>query len=171
MTTQEHNRVLGILHLIYGIIHVPLLPIVAVLILIGLGFALPELSALPMVALLLGGFVVLLFVALFTIPPFIAGYGLLKERPWAKTASIVSAIVELLNVPLGTALGVYSLWNSSQMETASTDSGRTPETPRMMSAASLSEWHSSSNNAHSRRSGERQPQYAPPAQPPDWRGE
>ncbi len=171
MTVQEHNRALGILHLIYGVIHVPLLPIVAVLILIGLGFALPELGTLPMLALVLGGFVILLLVALFTIPPFIAAYGLLKRRSWAKTASVVSAVVELLNFPFGTALGVYSLWNSSQTESASTDSGRTPETPRMMSAASLSEWHSSSNGAHSGRREERQPQYVPPAQPPDWRGE
>ncbi|MBA2645912.1 MAG: hypothetical protein H0U81_03845 [Pyrinomonadaceae bacterium] len=171
MTTQEHNRVLGILHLIYGVVHVPLLPIVAVLILIGLGFALPELGTLPMLALVLGSIAVLFFVALFTVPPFIAAYGLLKRRPWAKTASIVSAVVELLNVPFGTALGVYSLWNSSQTESAPPASGRTPETPRMMSAASLSEWHSSNSSAQGSRREERQPQYAPPAQPPDWRGE
>ncbi|HVF88087.1 MAG TPA: hypothetical protein VM866_10875 [Pyrinomonadaceae bacterium] len=172
MTPQEHNRVLGILHIIYGIIHVPLLALVAVLILVGLGIALTELSTLPMAALVLGGLVILLLVALFTIPPFVAGYGLLKKRPWAKMASVVSAVVELLNFPFGTALGVYSLWNSSQMESAPVDHSRTPEIPRMMSAASLSEWHSSSSNsAQGGRREERQPQYAPPAQPPDWRGE
>lgn len=170
MTVQEHNRVLGILHLIYGAIHVPLLPIVAVLILIGLGFALPELGAVPMAALVLGGIVLLLLVALFTIPPFIAGYGLLKKKPWAKTASIVSAVVELLNFPFGTALGAYSLWNSSQMDSAPAAFGAAPETPRMMSAASLSDWHSS-NSAHGGRREERQTQYVPPAQPPDWRSE
>lgn len=169
MTTQEHNRILGILHLIYGAIHAPLLPIVAVLVLVGLGFALPEVGALPVVALFLGGLMLLLLVALFTVPPFVAAYGLLKNRPWAKTASIVSAVVELLNFPLGTALGVYSLWCSSNADSPAGATVRTPEIPRMMSGPALSEWHSRSS--HAGVGAERQREYVPPAQPPNWRGE
>ena len=39
-----------------------------------------------------------------------AGYGLTKARPWARTLTIVLAILALVKVPLGTALGIYSLW-------------------------------------------------------------
>jgi len=45
-----------------------------------------------------------------TIPAIIVGAGLLKFRPWARSAGTVMAILQLLNIPIGTALGVYALW-------------------------------------------------------------
>jgi len=41
---------------------------------------------------------------------FIAGWGLLQKELWARTAALVVAFIALLNVPLGTALGIYTLW-------------------------------------------------------------
>jgi hypothetical protein len=49
----------------------------------------------------------LLFVSL---PGVIAGFGLLKYRPWARILTIVLSALNLMNVPLGTILGVYGLW-------------------------------------------------------------
>ncbi len=40
---------------------------------------------------------------------FTAGYGLLKVRPWARVPSIVLGFLALLHIPLGTALGIYTL--------------------------------------------------------------
>ena len=40
----------------------------------------------------------------------VAGYGLLKRRSWARTLTIVLSVINLLNFPLGTALGGYALW-------------------------------------------------------------
>ena len=39
-----------------------------------------------------------------------AGWGLLERQPWARTLAIVVAFVNLLDMPFGTALGVYTLW-------------------------------------------------------------
>lgn len=39
-----------------------------------------------------------------------AGWGLLQREPWARILAIVLAFISLLNVPLGTALGIYTLW-------------------------------------------------------------
>ena len=39
-----------------------------------------------------------------------AGWGLLKHAPWARILTIVAAFLGLLNIPFGTALGIYSLW-------------------------------------------------------------
>ncbi len=39
-----------------------------------------------------------------------AGIGLLQCEPWARTLTVVMAIISLINVPFGTALGIYSLW-------------------------------------------------------------
>jgi hypothetical protein len=38
------------------------------------------------------------------------GLGLTQKAPWARTAAIVLGVLALFHPPLGTALGVYSLW-------------------------------------------------------------
>ncbi len=39
-----------------------------------------------------------------------AGWGLLQRESWARVLALIVGFVALLNVPLGTALGVYTLW-------------------------------------------------------------
>jgi zinc-ribbon domain len=39
-----------------------------------------------------------------------AGFGLLNRRPWGRVVAIIAAILALLKFPLGTALGIYTLW-------------------------------------------------------------
>jgi hypothetical protein len=41
---------------------------------------------------------------------FFAGWGLLQREDWARTVALVVGFVALLNVPIGTALGIYTLW-------------------------------------------------------------
>jgi hypothetical protein len=41
---------------------------------------------------------------------FIAGWGLLQRQDWARTLVLVLGFVALLHPPIGTALGVYTLW-------------------------------------------------------------
>ena len=41
---------------------------------------------------------------------FIAGWGLLQRESWARVITLVIAFISLFNVPLGTALGIYTLW-------------------------------------------------------------
>jgi len=40
----------------------------------------------------------------------IAGWGLLERRPWARMMAIVIGCVFLIDMPFGTALGIYTLW-------------------------------------------------------------
>lgn len=40
----------------------------------------------------------------------VVGWGLLERRSWARTAAIVLGFISLLEVPFGTALGIYTLW-------------------------------------------------------------
>ncbi|HET9400707.1 MAG TPA: zinc ribbon domain-containing protein [Candidatus Acidoferrales bacterium] len=39
-----------------------------------------------------------------------AGWGLLQRESWARAVAIVASFLALINIPLGTAIGVYSLW-------------------------------------------------------------
>jgi hypothetical protein len=58
-----------------------------------------------LVALCIGGFITLL-----SIPGIIGGWGLLAHKAWARPLMIVLGLLDLVHVPLGTALGVYTLW-------------------------------------------------------------
>jgi hypothetical protein len=40
----------------------------------------------------------------------VAGYGLLNRRPWGRIVAIIAAILALIKFPIGTALGIYTLW-------------------------------------------------------------
>ena len=53
---------------------------------------------------------VLIATALTAVLALIAGYGLLTRRPWGRVLGIVVGILALLKFPIGTALGIYSLW-------------------------------------------------------------
>ena len=51
-----------------------------------------------------------LFLGTLAVPGFFAGYGLLKRRVWGRILGIVVAALDLFNIPIGTAFGIYSLW-------------------------------------------------------------
>ena len=40
----------------------------------------------------------------------LTGYGLLARKPWGRTLAIVMGILSLIKLPVGTALGIYTLW-------------------------------------------------------------
>jgi len=41
---------------------------------------------------------------------FLTGWGLLQHEGWARVLALVMAFLALLSVPIGTALGIYTLW-------------------------------------------------------------
>ena len=46
---------------------------------------------------------------LLSFPKIIAGVGLLRRKSWGRILALILAFLALFHVPLGTALGVYSL--------------------------------------------------------------
>lgn len=57
------------------------------------------------------------FLMVISLPGMLAGIGLLKMRPWARIVAIVIGVLHILSFPLGTALGVYTLWVLLNAET------------------------------------------------------
>jgi hypothetical protein len=110
---EQHVKILAILNLVYGGLGV--LAIIVILVVFGGTAGLvaadhdPEAGVAVGVMGAVGGFAALC-VALFSAPPFVAGIGLLKMRPWARTWTLVASIINLLSIPFGTALGIYGLW-------------------------------------------------------------
>ena len=54
---------------------------------------------------------------LLSIPSIIAGIGLLKYKSWARILAIILAVLNLFAFPIGTALGIYTLWALLNKET------------------------------------------------------
>ncbi len=50
------------------------------------------------------------FIFFMSIPGLVAGIGLFKRKEWARILTLIISVLSLLNFPLGTAVGVYSIW-------------------------------------------------------------
>jgi hypothetical protein len=56
------------------------------------------------------GFVVAGFLAVLSLPSIIGGWALMTGRSWGRIVVLVVAALHIMNVPLGTALGIYTFW-------------------------------------------------------------
>jgi hypothetical protein len=56
------------------------------------------------------------FFTLLALPGLLAGFGLVKREPWARVLALVLAFLNLVNFPLGTALGIYAFFVLLQKE-------------------------------------------------------
>jgi len=110
---REHVRLLGILWMAYSALYV----VAGVAVLVGAkivfggafhihGGPPPESRAWVQPLLTIVGWLILAIAA----TGFFAGWGLLQREAWARTVALVVGFVALLRIPLGTALGIYTLW-------------------------------------------------------------
>jgi len=44
------------------------------------------------------------------LPGLVGGIGLLQYQPWARITIIVISALDLIHIPIGTALGIYGFW-------------------------------------------------------------
>lgn len=102
----SHIRLLGILWLANAAIH--LIPGFFLLMFFHPGSGILPPEAPPFV----NGLLHVIGVALLggAVLALMAGWGLLERQPWARMLAIVLACFNLLHVPFGTALGIYTLW-------------------------------------------------------------
>ena len=55
------------------------------------------------------GVITLVFVASFFLMSF-AGFGLLRNKVWAYFPAQIAAYINILNIPIGTAMAIYYIW-------------------------------------------------------------
>jgi hypothetical protein len=110
---EEHVRFAAILRIAYSGLG---LLIAAVVFLVFGGLAMLAAVAEPSSAhesvpvLTAFGVCIAALVGILGLPGVIVGLGMLRFRPWARILGIVFAFFDLPAFPLGTALGIYSLW-------------------------------------------------------------
>jgi hypothetical protein len=160
MTAFQHNKTLGILHLVYAGLFCFLMISLSILMFTTFGTmdagAPPEEDfPFPIFAVMMVFFVGmnLLMVA----PSFVAGYAFLKRKSWTKSIGLIASILAGLNVPLGAPLCVYTLWFLFG------EHGRLLYDKQAQALPPASPvWAKASGREQERA-------YVPPSTPPDWR--
>jgi len=110
---QQHITVLGWLYIVFGALG--LLAAVFVLLVMG-GTGLISGDA-RSAALMSGiGLFFAAIVSVLSLPSIIVGWGLLQRKSWSRLLAIILGALNILNFPVGTAIGVYTIWALTQNE-------------------------------------------------------
>jgi len=104
---EKHVTIVGVLHIAFGALGVIIAAIVFVAV-VGGGILSGDEDAIWITSIV--GTVVGAFFLIISIPGIIAGIGVLKYKNWARILMLIIAFLDLLNIPLGTVLGAYSIW-------------------------------------------------------------
>jgi hypothetical protein len=118
---RDHVRVLAVLHIVFGSLGL----VVALACLAFFGVIVGVIQnaaetqdaqiAVPVVGIV--GAIIVVLIAVFSLPGIVTGIGLLHHREWARIVGIVLAAISLPGVPFGTAMGIYGLWVLLNAET------------------------------------------------------
>jgi hypothetical protein len=172
MTPQDHNKIIGIMHLIYGGFNalIMLIFIPFIIAIMAAGASDPDAGAGIAAVFGIFGVFMLLIATIFGLPPILAGYGMLKRKRWAKTWGIIASAVESLSMPFGTALCVYTLWflfgpGQNFHNGGGYDAPPAPDWRGSLREGSAYDWEAQRASQSSRPR-----EYVPPRTPPDWRG-
>jgi Ni,Fe-hydrogenase I cytochrome b subunit len=110
---EKHINVIAALRIglsVFGLI----IGAVLVTILYFIGDFVDDKDAAMVLTIIANVFIVLFFV--LSIPGIIAGIGLFKRKEWARILTLILSVLDLFNIPIGTALGIYSIWALVQPE-------------------------------------------------------
>jgi len=77
-------------------------------VLAGIGYITQDEEAAPILTVI--GFFVGTFLCLLSIPGIIGGIGLFKRKEWARVLVLIISALHLINFPIGTIIGGYSIW-------------------------------------------------------------
>ncbi len=108
MTAEEHNRTLATLHFIYGAMHGLTLAGLLLLVFVFM-MASPAANLISTFWITISVVVFLILLFAVGLLPLLVGYALQKRKRWAKPLGVCLAVISLINIPIGTALGIYTL--------------------------------------------------------------
>jgi len=112
---KQHVSFVGALHIGFGILGI----IGALAIFFGFQFLFQFVEDEPLAQQVLSyiGNSIALIILFFSTLGVIGGIGLFSYRPWSRILVMIVSAINCLNVPVGTAKGVYSIWVLMQPET------------------------------------------------------
>lgn len=111
---KQHVTVVGALHIGLGALGV-LAAIIVFVVLVGVGTLADDPESTRILTFI--GTVTAIFLFVLSVPGIIGGIGLLQGKPWARILVLILAGLNLFNIPIGTAVGIYTIWVLLQAET------------------------------------------------------
>lgn len=107
---KKHTQIVAALHIALGALS--LLGAIVVFAVLGLAGGIAGSQGEHQAAGILGIVAVLLgsFLAALALPGIVGGWALLTGRSWGRPLVLVLGIIDLINIPFGTALGIYTIW-------------------------------------------------------------
>jgi hypothetical protein len=111
---EKHITVLGVLYIALSVLGL-LAAIIVFTAVVGGGIISKDPEAMAITAIV--GPAVAGFLLIVSAPGLIGGIFLLKRRPWARILVLVLGFLNLIEIPIGTALGIYTIWVLLKNET------------------------------------------------------
>jgi len=114
---KQHVSFVGALHVGFGILG--LLGALTIYIVFNFAQGFTEIEAEPFVNEILSflGGTISLVIMFFALLGIIGGIGLFSHKNWARILVMIVSAINCLNIPIGTAKGVYSIWVLMNKET------------------------------------------------------
>ena len=108
MTAEQHNQTLGTLYLVYGAIHgLTLLGLLGLVLIFK--FASVAGDLLSASVMIVGTVIFLVLMLAVGVLPVMVGVGFRKRSSWVKPLGLGLAVVSIINIPVGSALGIYTI--------------------------------------------------------------
>jgi hypothetical protein len=104
---DKHITVLGVLYIVFGVLGLIIGGFLFILI-TGAGLFSGDEQAMAITAIV--GTALAFIIFIFSVPEIIGGIFLLKRKSWARILVLVLGFLNLLDIPVGTSLGIYTIW-------------------------------------------------------------
>jgi hypothetical protein len=110
---ERHIRILGVIYIAFGALGI----LAALLLFVGVtGKGLLSENRETILITTSAATAMAVLLVLISIFALIGGTGLLRRRSWARVLVIILGCLYLLSFPLGTAVGIYTLWALTRRE-------------------------------------------------------
>ncbi|MFH0990113.1 MAG: hypothetical protein V1799_08880 [bacterium] len=107
MTKESHIRLLAIFHITLSSLLL-FIGIIGFFLLSGIGYLTDDTTAFHILGFI--GTIALLFFSFLAVPGIIGGIGILQRQSWARILLLVVGVLQLFDIPIGTALGIYTFF-------------------------------------------------------------
>ena len=104
---EKHVTVVAAIHIGFGALGI-LIALAVLVAVVGAGIISGDPEAKAITSFV--GPTISFFIVLISVPYIIGGIGLLRRRSWARILVLIVSILDLIDIPIGTIAGVYSIW-------------------------------------------------------------
>ena len=111
---ERHVTLVAAFHIGYGVLGIVWATVIWAVVL-GMTFIPEDTEVIRIVSVITNAVAIIMFFV--SIPGIVGGIGLLKRLSWARILVLVISVLHLFRIPIGTALGIYSIWVLTNEET------------------------------------------------------